>query len=174
MCRPGYERLTEDFDTCSKFKPGFFHADHFARTCSACATDTYQPSPAALECLSCPSDSTTLNRTGTPAIEHCVCNPGFENLVEGACQQCAAGKFRTHRVANVENGAAAVAGSGTIGFAPKGSPFSLAAAYARASSVVGATKDERDTSGARGYSAPPSSGSRPESSESSASTGSAS
>ena len=49
-------------------------------------------------------DSTTLNYTGTPAIEHCVCNPGFENLVDGVCHQCTAGKFRTHRVANVENG----------------------------------------------------------------------
>ncbi len=104
MCRPGYERLVEDFQTCSKCKPGFFHADPFARTCTACPTDTYQPLPAALECLSCPSDATTLNRTGTPAIANCVCNPGFENLVEGLCHQCAAGKFRTLRVANVEDG----------------------------------------------------------------------
>ena len=104
MCRPGYERQFEDFQTCSKCKPAFFHADPFARTCTACPTDTYQPLPAALECLSCPSDATTLNRTGTPAIANCVCNPGFENLVEGLCHQCAAGKFRTLRVANVEDG----------------------------------------------------------------------
>ena len=45
-----------------------------------------------------------MNRTGTPAIELCVCNPGFENLVEGVCHQCPAGTFRTHRTAVVEKG----------------------------------------------------------------------
>ena len=33
-----------------------------------------------------------------------MCGPGFENLAEGVCHQCAAGKFRSHRTAVVENG----------------------------------------------------------------------
>lgn len=106
VCRRGYERLAESFHTCSKCKPGFFHADAFAHTCTACAVDTYQELSAALACVACPLNSTTRNRTGTPALANCVCDPGFENLVGDTCVQCPAGKFRTHRAANVEDGVA--------------------------------------------------------------------
>lgn len=112
LCRRGYERLA-DSGTCTKCRAGSFHAAATDHLCSSCAPDSYQPAEAALACLPCPPHSTTLNASGAPALLRCVCNPGREALVvaEGAdaaahCPLCPAGKFRSARAANFEDGVA--------------------------------------------------------------------
>ena len=109
LCRRGYERLAES-NTCTKCRAGSFHADALDHLCSACAPDAYQPAEAALACLACPPHSTTLNASGAPALQRCVCDPGREALLvagDGAasCPLCAAGKYRPARAANFEDGA---------------------------------------------------------------------
>ena len=108
LCRRGYERLAES-NTCTKCRAGSFHADAFDHLCSACAPDSYQPAEAALACLACPPHSTTLNASGAPALQRCVCDPGREALLvaeDGAasCPLCPAGKYRSERAANFEVG----------------------------------------------------------------------
>ena len=109
LCRPGYERLAES-NTCTKCRAGTFHASALDHLCSACAPDTYQPAQAALACLACPPHSSTLNASGAPALQRCVCGPGREPLLvaddgTASCPLCAAGKYRPARAANFEDGA---------------------------------------------------------------------
>ena len=99
VCRLGYERLA-DSATCTRCGAGSFRADPLARLCGPCAADTYQPQPAATGCLACPAHATTLNATGAPSLQRCVCDAGRENLVGGACALCAAGKYRAARGAH--------------------------------------------------------------------------
>lgn len=95
ICDVGYERkffLSYIYD-CILCPAGSSRGSQTQRYCSECDTDTFMPHRGSLECLKCPSHSSTLNLTGADNILDCVCDLGFFwNSTH--CVPCEAGTYR--------------------------------------------------------------------------------
>lgn len=104
ICRLGYQR--DATDMCRACPAGQFRGSNNTRWCAQCPVDTFQDATAAQECNRCPLNSSTLFATGQAAVQGCVCAAGFQQLQHVPssdaflCLPCAAGTYRTSRLAN--------------------------------------------------------------------------
>ena len=99
VCRAGFERTMHGF--CTACVTGKFRNGNNTRYCERCPIDTFQNSIAQLRCLPCPEHSSTLGYFGSTSVLQCVCAAGFQPVTEaGICSPCAAGTFRSSRLAN--------------------------------------------------------------------------
>ena len=98
-CRPGFERMMQGL--CKACSVGKFRSRNDTRNCEMCPYDTFQDSVAQLACIPCPTHSSTRAHAGRTSVSECVCDAGFQPISEEAvCNPCAAGTFRSSRLAN--------------------------------------------------------------------------
>jgi len=92
-CELGYYRAQ---DTCHECARGFFRGDSTAAQCSPCALHTFAAARATVACTPCPPHAITRSN-GASALNHCVCEAGYEWDPEAQlCQACAQGLFGAH------------------------------------------------------------------------------
>ena len=93
-------------DICRACPAGQFRGSNGTRWCAQCPADTFQDATAAHDCHRCPPDSSTLLAIGQAAVQGCVCAAGFQQLQHEPssnaflCLPCAAGTYRTSRLAH--------------------------------------------------------------------------
>ena len=98
-CRPGFERMMQGL--CKACSVGKFRRSNDTRHCAMCPYDTLQDSVGQLACIQCQTNSSTHAHAGRISVSECVCGAGFQPVSEEAvCNPCAAGTFRSSRLAN--------------------------------------------------------------------------
>jgi hypothetical protein len=65
--------------------------------CSACAAGKYKEAPSTAACISCAQNAGTGGVTGSPSVSACVCDKGYEgilNTTSATCSACAPGTYK--------------------------------------------------------------------------------
>jgi hypothetical protein len=96
VCRLGFKRASVAVHECNACAIGKFRGSNLTRSYALCPPDTFQNNTGSLLCLACPSNASTINASGSIAIEQCVCGPGFQPLSQGICLPCPSGTFCEH------------------------------------------------------------------------------
>jgi hypothetical protein len=101
VCRPGFESMMHGL--CKECSVGKFRGGNNTQHCELCPYDTFQDSVGYMQlaCIQCPEHSSTLFHIGRKSVSECVCGAGFQPMSQaGLCAPCAAGTFRSTRLAN--------------------------------------------------------------------------
>jgi hypothetical protein len=79
-----------------KCGPGWTGDLSIAATCTACPANSYKSASGNSSCVSCPSNSETMQYTGVVSLTGCKCSAGFEGSAVSQCKQCAVGLYKEH------------------------------------------------------------------------------
>lgn len=89
VCDAGF---SGSFESCVACGLGTYKAINGSSDCVECARGTYLDQEAGTTCASCPSNSTAL--VGSPAVQSCICTPGFTGPDGGPCTACNLGTYK--------------------------------------------------------------------------------